>query len=285
MSIHRALVDPATLAAHLGDPHWRLLDARFSLTAPEACAAAWREACIPGAAYAHLDHDLSDHRKRGHGRHPWPDDADFAERVAAWGIGPDTQVVVYDAGDAAMAAARAWCMLHLAGHAAVAVLDGGLARWQAEGMPMEQGAPHAATAAGDTSHLRFDGARLFDAGRVRRHLEQGGLLLDARSAERFAGVVEPLDPVAGHIPGAVNRPYQDNLRDGRFKPAEELRAEFAALLQGRPPHALVAMCGSGVTACHHLLALEAAGLHGVGLYADSWSGWIADPANPVATGP
>lgn len=274
------LVQPEAVAAALGTAELVLVDCRFSLADPGAGEQAYRESHLPGARYAHLDRDLSGPPGRGLGRHPWPAADALAARLSAWGIARHSRVVAYDAGDGAHAA-RFWCLLRLLGHGMVAVLDGGWARWTALGLPVEADLPAPSPTAYEG---RFDAARLFDADAVRRHLAAGGLLVDARAPERFRGEVEPLDPVAGHVPGAVNRPYAANLADGRFKPAERLREEFDALLAGRGAPGLVAMCGSGVTACHHLLALEHAGLAGAGLYTGSWSGWVDDPARPVAVG-
>lgn len=278
-----ALVSPEALAEGLGDPMLAVLDARFSLADPAAGEAAWREAHIPGARHAHLDRDLSGVHAPGAGRHPWPDAAGFGRRLAALGITPAHQVVAYDAADGAFAA-RAWCLLRMAGHARVAVLDGGFAAWCAKGLPLDAGIPPAPPAL-PPYPVAFDRARLFDAGRVQAHLAGGGLLVDARGGERFRGEVEPIDARAGHVPGAVSRPYALNLgEDGRFRPRDELAAAFAALPGWDGPSSAVVMCGSGVTACHHLLAMAHAGLDGAGLYTGSWSGWIEDPARPVATG-
>lgn len=275
------LVQPEALAAELGAPDVVVLDCRFSLADTAAGERAYRECHLPGARYAHLDRDLSGSTGPGRGRHPWPDAEAFSARLSAWGVSPRSRVVAYDAGDGAFAA-RLWCLLRMFGHERVAVLDGGWARWTALGLPVDATVPDPAPApyAG-----RFETPRLLDADATIRHLDRGGVLVDARGPERFRGEVEPIDPVAGHVPGAVNRPYTANLReDGRFKTAERLRAEFDALLDGRGADALVAMCGSGVTACHHLLAMEHAGRPGAGLFTGSWSGWISDPARPVATG-
>ena len=281
------LVDARELAARLGDPSLRVVDARFVLAGadPGAGEAAWREGHIPGAVYAHLDRDLSDHRKpASHGRHPLPEAGDFVATLARLGIGPEHQVVVYDAGDAAMAAARVWWLLRLLGHRRVAVLDGGWNRWRALGLPVDSDvtAPPLPASSFDP---RFDEAQIARSGEVASRLgDAPGWLLDARAPERFRGEVEPLDRVAGHVPGARNRPYLDNLRDGLFRPSAELRAEFEALLGEQPPSRVLLNCGSGVTACANLLAMEHAGLHGARVYAESWSGWISDPARPVATG-
>lgn len=277
------LVDGPTLAARLDDPELRLLDARAVLGDPAAGAAAYARSHLPGAVHADLDRDLSDHSVAGQGRHPLPQPDDFARRVGEWGIGPEHQVVVYDAGDGSMAAARAWWLLRVLGHGPVAVLDGGLAAWRQAGLAEEGGEGRVPSPLGPYPSAGFDPARVATADEVLERLGQApGWLLDARGAERFRGEVEPIDPVAGHVPGAVNRPFPLNLRDGRFRPAEELRAEFEALLRGWGAPEAVLMCGSGVTACHLLLAMEHAGLPGARVYPGSWSGWIADPSRPVA---
>jgi thiosulfate/3-mercaptopyruvate sulfurtransferase len=257
-------------------------DCRVSLADRDAGPRLYAESHIPGAIRVELETDLSDHRKTGQGRHPWPDAADFTARLGAWGIARDTQVVAYDDGDGAFAA-RLWFMLRALGHERVAVLDGGWARWTQLGLPVDARVPQPVAVEYATDG--FDAARLLDAEGVQSRVEAGDLLLDARAAPRFRGEVEPLDRVAGHVPGARNRPYADNLADGRFKSPAALRREFEAALEGRDPARLVAMCGSGVTACHHLLAMEHAGLRGAKLFTGSWSGWISDPSRPVATGP
>jgi len=276
------LVQAEALAARLGDPGLVVADCRVSLADRSAGARLYAESHLPGAIRVELEADLSDHRKPGQGRHPWPDASDFVARLGAWGIARDTQVVAYDDGDGAFAA-RLWFMLRTLGHGPVAVLEGGWARWTRLGLPVEARVPRPAPVAYAADG--FDATRLLDADAVQARLDAGDLLLDARAAPRFRGETEPLDRVAGHVPGARNRPYADNLADGRFKSPEALRREFEALLEGRDPSRLVAMCGSGVTACHHLLAMEHAGLRGGRLYTGSWSGWISDPARPVATGP
>lgn len=275
------LVEAGALAAALERDDLVVVDCRFSLAAPDAGEAAYRSSHIPGALYAHLDRDLSDHRKQGGGRHPWPDASDFSQRLGDWGISARHQVVAYDDGDGAHAA-RFWFLLRALGHERVAVLDGGWARWTALGLPTQavlrdaSRVPRAAD---------FDDSRLLDATQVQGHLAHGGLLVDARAAERFHGDIEPIDRVAGHVPGAVNRPYADNLVDGRFKSSSRLAEEFQALLGTHAAGDVVVMCGSGVTACHHLLAMEHAGLLGAKLFTGSWSGWIEDPLRPVVIGP
>ncbi|GAB2501356.1 sulfurtransferase [Pseudoxanthomonas sangjuensis] len=281
-----ALVQVGELAAALDDPRLRLFDARaVAAITPDGPnpALLYAQSHLPGAQYADLNLDLSDLNKAGQGRHPLPDDEVFARRLGSWGVSPAHQVVVYDAGDGSMAAARMWWLLKLLGHQRVAVLDGGLAAWQVAGLPLTaevracpEEAPYPA---------RFDRSRIVTADAVRERLdEDSGWLIDVRAAERFRGEVEPIDPVAGHVPGALNRPFAQNLRDGRFKPADELQGELEALLAGRRPSDTVLMCGSGVTACHLLLAFEHAGLHGARVFAGSWSGWIGDPSRPVAKG-
>lgn len=280
MSGWTTLVQAETLAIALGRADLAILDCRFSLAAPGAGERAYLEGHIPGAYYAHLDRDLSDLRRTGAGRHPWPDAADFTARLGAWGITPQTQVVAYDDGDGAHAA-RAWFLLRALGHEKVAVLDGGWKRWTTLGLPVDSKVPAPAHA---RYRGEFDATRLLDVEAVQARLAAGGLLVDARAADRFRGENETIDRVAGHVPGAINRPYAQNLADGRFKTPAQLAEEFRALLGTHAPEETMVMCGSGVTACHHLLAMERAGLRGAKLFTGSWSGWIADPARPVATG-
>jgi thiosulfate/3-mercaptopyruvate sulfurtransferase len=280
-----ALVSAEDLAPRLGDPQLALIDARFVLGGADADKGEHDYAAghLPGAVYAHLDRDLSDHSRSGHGRHPLPQAKDFCARLSAWGIAPEHQVVVYDARDGAMAASRVWFMLKLLGHERVAVLDGGFARWTQLELPIDTVVPQRAR----TNYAaEYDATRLIESdGLLNPEAPDATLLIDARAAERFRGEVEPLDRVAGHVPGAINRPLANNLQaDGRFRAREELAAEFRALLGTRPPKQAALMCGSGVTACHNLLAMEHAGLRGARLYADSWSGWISDPNRPIAKG-
>ncbi|MBP6596778.1 MAG: sulfurtransferase [Arenimonas sp.] len=282
----RTLVSAPELAAVLGRDGLSVVDCRHVLAGgdPDAGERAWRQAHLPGAGHAHLDRDLSDHRKpAAQGRHPLPDAADFCRVLARLGVRPESQVVAYDAGDGAMAAARFWWLLRLLGHRRVAVLDGGVARWQALGLPMAS-APPVLKPGAYSGEFQL-GAIATSAELMAQLPAVPGTLLDARAPERYAGLVEPLDPVAGHIPGAVNRPYSSNLDAGMFRASAALRAEFEALLQGRAPMHVVLSCGSGVTACHNLLAMEHAGLHGARIYAGSWSAWVSDPSRPTAQGP
>ena len=274
------LVQAEALADALGQPRLRLLDCRSSLQDKAQGERAYARAHLPGAVYADLERDLSDMRRPGEGRHPWPRSADFTDTLGRWGITPDSQVVAYDDADGAYAA-RAWCLLRMLGHRKVAVLDGGWQRWTALGLPVSAELPDVAT----TDYPgAFDDSRLLDAADVASLLQSGGVLVDARAAARFRGEEEPIDPVAGHVPGAINRPYPRNLEAGHFKAPDALAAEFRDLIGGRSVDDVAVMCGSGVTACHHLLAMAHAGLPGAKLFTGSWSGWIADPSRPVATG-
>ena len=277
------MVAPEALAAALGRPDLVLVDCRHALADPGAGERAWRVSHLPGAGHAHLDRDLSDHRKPPSlGRHPVPDASDFHRTLARLGITPFAQVVAYDASDGSMAAARLWWLLRLMGHVRVAVLDGGVAAWQSLGLPMASGEP--VIAPGHYAGT-FDPAMIASPEEVAARLgEPSGWLLDARAPERFRGDVEPLDPVAGHIPGAVNRPLSANLRDGRLRSPGELREDFRRLIGDRAPADVVMTCGSGVTACHNLLAMAHAGLDGARLFAGSWSGWVSDSSRPVARG-
>ncbi|MCK9489625.1 MAG: sulfurtransferase [Xanthomonadales bacterium] len=280
-TFHNTVIDAATVAAHLDAPGWILLDCRFDLADANAGWQAWGRSHIPGAFYAHLETDLSDMGKSGLGRHPLPEPEVFAAILGRFGIQPEHQVICYDAAGGALAAARAWWLLRTLGHEAVAVLDGGWDGWCQAGLPVDSGAvQHQAESyplAWQADRYLLDAQALTTAAQ-----EQGDLLIDARGAARFQGREEPIDAVAGHVPGAVNRPFGDNLVAGRFKPAAQLREEFLALLDGRQAGQVLHMCGSGVSAAHNILAMEHAGLSGSRLYAPSWSGWIIDPARPVA---
>jgi len=279
------LVDVDTLSHAIANGAERplaIVDVRVDLADRSAGARRLAEGHVPGAAWADLETDLSGPHFPGAGRHPWPEDEAFARVLGRLGITPAHQVVAYDDAQGALAAARLWFMLKAWGHEAVAVLDGGWSGWKAAGGAVETGASRVADVGPYAG--AFDSTRLLHATDVEAALSRGDAVVDARAAERYRGDVEPLDRKAGHIPGALNRPFAANLDDGRFKRPEILRAEFEALLDGREAAALIASCGSGVTACHHLLAMERAGLPGARLYTGSWSGWIEDPARPIATG-
>lgn len=279
----RTLVSANELAAMQARGDVLVVDCRQDLADAGKGRRDYLDAHIPGAVHADLARDLSDLSQKGVGRHPLPGDATFSGALARWGWRPQLDVVAYDDANGALAAARLWWLLRLAGHERVAVLDGGLAAWRAAGLALEVGEVSREHTVADVA-LDRDQVAWFDE--VERSRRDGStVLLDARAAPRYRGDVEPIDPVAGHVPGALNRPYSDNLdATGRFKPAAELRREFERLLGTREARVVAHSCGSGVTACHNLLAMEHAGLHGSRVFAPSWSGWISDPSRPVATG-
>lgn len=281
------LIAPAALASHLAARDWVIIDCRFDLARPDWGAQAFAAGHIPRALYAHLDRDLSGPVTPHSGRHPLPDVATLAATLSRFGIDRTMQVVAYDQGSGAFAA-RLWWLLRWLGHTSVAVLDGGFAAWERAGLPLSNAA-FTPTARRFEAHA--NGALLSSGAEVAAALASGTLasgaplLVDARSADRFAGENETIDAVAGHIPGARNHPFATNHdAQGRFLPAAQLRAAWHRTLGGRSPQQLIAMCGSGVTACHNLLALEVAGLSGARLYAGSWSEWIRDPAHAIARG-
>ena len=288
--MYTTLITPQQLQALVArGQSLRIFDCSFDLMQPDAGRQQYEAAHLPGALFANLDTDLSDKRvgadskPASGGRHPLPERQAFAQWLGRMGLEANTQVVVYDRQNSGFCG-RLWWMLKWVGHEAVAVLDGGLAAWQAAGGAVE-GGPGKAPAAKDfqvgpalATLVSVDqvAARLSDAGQT---------VIDARAEPRFRGEVEPLDPVAGHIPGALNRPFNLNMQaDGRFKPAEQLRSEFLSLLGQHDPATVVHQCGSGVTATANLLAMEIAGLGRAGLFAGSWSQWCADPSRPVAKG-
>lgn len=276
------LVTTAQLARHLDDPAWVAIDTRHDLADPGKGRRLYAEGHIPGAFFLHTDDDLSGPKTGTNGRHPLPDITTFAAKVAACGVMPGTQVVAYDDAGGAFAA-RLWWMLRWLGHDGVALLDGGLKAWQQEGRPLSKEAP--APRAGRFVPRPRLGATVDAAFVERFHGDPDAKLFDARAATRFRGDEETIDPVAGHVPDAINRFWQHNLGpDGRFKAPQALREEWMALLGDAPGAQSVHMCGSGVTACHNVFALELAGLPGARLYPGSWSEWCADPARPVARG-
>jgi thiosulfate/3-mercaptopyruvate sulfurtransferase len=275
------LVDVRALAHELGRADWIVVDCRFTLTDPAAGRAAYDRGHIPGARYAHLDDDLSRPPRADEGRHPLPDRERFAATLGRWGIGPDDTVVAYDEASGAVAA-RLWWLLGWLGHEGRAVLDGGFAAWLEAGLAVEQEPPAFAARGYEPRRARGDGV-VATEDLVQRQAA-GDVLVDVRAAPRYRGEHEPIDAGAGHVPGARNRPFSANVTPaGRFRAPAELRAELAELLGGRGPDRLIAMCGSGVTACHLLLAMDVAGLPGGRLYAGSWSEWIRDPRRPIAT--
>jgi thiosulfate/3-mercaptopyruvate sulfurtransferase len=294
------LITPRQLAARLGNADLAIIDCRFDLARPQWGREAYASGRIPRARYAHLDHDLSGTPSPSTGRHPLPPVDEMAARLGRWGIDAQVQVVAYDQSSGAYAA-RLWWLLRWLGHQKVAVLDGGMASWQAEGLALDT-APVPLSQLDDPAHQagreaggsarRFDprpdpdmvvGTPELEALVRGGQIERADLvLLDARTADRFAGRNETIDPVAGHIPGARNHPFTDNVdAAGRFLDRGTLRERFAKTLEGVPPDAAICMCGSGVTACHDLLAMEVAGLKNARLYAGSWSEWIRDPKRPI----
>lgn len=281
---HAQLLSPTQLAERLDQPDLRILDCRFALEDPTYGARSYAGEHIPGARFADLERDLSGPVHKGvTGRHPLPDPALLIERLRAWGIDNDSQVVLYDDGPGAFAARAWWLLAWLGKRDGVFLLDGGLNAWRAAGLPLSPELPAPTTG---TFRGAPDASLLVDAPQLLARLGDERLtLLDARALPRFRGEVEPLDPVAGHIPGARCAPFTENLgTDGRFLPAEQLRERFAAFLGERPVEQLVAYCGSGVTACHNLFALSLAGYPLAPLYAGSWSEWLTDRSRPVATG-
>jgi thiosulfate/3-mercaptopyruvate sulfurtransferase len=276
------LVDTDTLFRQLDDSCWIVFDTRFVLSDADAGERAYAAGHIPGARYANLDKDLSAPQATNSGRHPLPNPGTLAEKLGEWGVDKNKQVVIYDDACGAMAA-RLWWLMRWLGHEAVAVLDGGLHKWQDEGKPLTTMTPNISP-----SHFfpEISDDMCVTADQVEAMLNNmSGQLIDARAAKRFRGEQEPLDKVAGHVPGAVNLPYAENINiDGKFKPADILRDRYLNVLKDVKPTDVVHMCGSGVTACHNLLAMEHAGLSGSKLYAGSWSEWITDNRRPVATG-
>jgi thiosulfate/3-mercaptopyruvate sulfurtransferase len=279
------LIEPAALAVHLEDADWVIVDCRHDLANLDAGRDAYAAGHLPNALFADMEHELSGEKRAAdgafRGRHPLPEKDAFVELLRSWGVNDGTQVVAYDA-HGGMFAARLWWMLRWVGHEAVAVLDGGLPAWQAAGLPVTTGSP--APRARGTIGAREPLVTTVDVNTVLHNVEHGGrTVIDARAPDRFRGENETIDPVGGHIPGAKNRFFKDNLQpDGRFKAPKQLKAELGAAV-GDPKNAIM-QCGSGVTACHNLLALEVAGMPGASLYPGSWSEWSADAARPVKTG-
>jgi thiosulfate/3-mercaptopyruvate sulfurtransferase len=276
------LISAQDLAQHLDAPDWRIFDCRHDLRDPDFGRRAYADGHLPGAQFLHLDADLSGPMTGRNGRHPLPDPATLVARLESCGVGNDTQVVAYD--DAGgMFAARLWWLLRWLGHHPVAVLDGGLQAWGRASGQLSQETPRYPP----LPYVPASAPQPVDAAAVLAHLgDPRMMLVDARSPDRYRGENETLDPVGGHIPGALNRWFRDNLdAEGCFKQPSLLREEFGTLLKGQDARQVVHHCGSGVTACHNLLAMESAGLTGSRLYAGSWSEWCADLGRPVAVGP
>ncbi len=278
---HTTLVGSAELAAHIGDPAWAVFDCRHDLAKPDSGAQAYAAAHIPGARFLHLDRDLSAQPTGKNGRHPLPEPQAFMRKLGAAGVDSTKQVIAYDA-QTGVYAARLWWMLRWLGHDNVAVLDGGYVKWTRERRPVTAAVPESAPArlAGQPRAMWVDADDLMSS------LDAPGrVLIDARSPDRFRGENETLDPVGGRIRGARNRFFGDNLdANACFKPAADLRRDFTAILGATPPEAVVHSCGSGVSACHNLLAMEVAGLPGSRLYPGSWSEWCSDPRRPAERG-
>ena len=276
------LVDAETLASHLTDPHVVIVDCRYDLADPNWGAREYAARHIPGAAFASIDDDLSGAKTGSNGRHPLPEPSSAARTLGRLGITHGVQVVAYDQ-DAGMYASRLWWLLRWLGHDAVAVLDGGFARWLAEDRPVRSGTETPAS-------REFKGTPraelMADAAEVRLALNnREWLIVDARAPERYRGDVEPVDKVAGRIPGAVNHFYRWNVTgDGSFRSTPELRERLHASIGDIPPDHVIAYCGSGVTACQILLVCEHVGLHGPRLYPGSWSEWLSDPTRPIERG-
>lgn len=279
---YTTLISASDLANHLDKPNWIIFDCRFSLADSKAGAKAYRQGHIPGARYADLNQHLSSPVKSYTGRHPLPDFSELTQQLGLWGVNNSSQIVVYDDASGAFAG-RMWWLLRSMGHQHVAVLDGGIKQWQKQHQPLTTVLP---TIQPTQFRCYLDQKQWLSAAEVenglaRRHIT----LIDARTPERFQGLQEPIDPVAGHIPKALNRPFQRNLdKDGLFLPAAQLKTEFQTLTAHRNPEQIVHMCGSGVTGCHNLLAMEIAGLQGSKLYSGSWSEWIVDKNRAVAKG-
>lgn len=275
------LISTEALARHLSDPQWVVFDCRFSLADQAAGINSYNQGHIVNARYVHLENDLSSPITETSGRHPLPDFTVLAEKLGSWGLTNSKQAIVYDDAGGAFAG-RMWWLLRSVGHTHVAVLDGGINQWQKEnrGLTTSPATPDATSYRGYPNNSTWLSVEQLQQQLARETIK----LIDARTSERYSGKQEPIDAVAGHIPGALNRPFQSNLNsDGLFLNSRMLRQQFLQLLYDTRPENTVHMCGSGVTACHNLLAMEIAGLAGSKLYAGSWSEWIKDSNRPVAT--
>jgi thiosulfate/3-mercaptopyruvate sulfurtransferase len=279
---YTTIVSSQTLLQHLNNSDWIIVDCRFSLADTAAGAKSYRHGHIPNARYAHLDKDLSSAITDFTGRHPLPNFALLAKKLGDWGVTNSSQVIAYDDAGGAFAG-RLWWLLRSMGHDKVAVLDGGIKLWQKQGLPVTTTLPRVKSA---TFRPYFNEAAWLNAVQVQNDLARKAIcLIDARTPERYRGEQEPIDPVAGHIPYALNRAFQLNLdSNGLFLSAEQLREQFKQLIGTCAPEQVVHYCGSGVTACHNLLAMEHVGLTGSKLYAGSWSEWIRNKNRAVAKG-
>jgi len=282
MQANALLLSVAELREQLIAAECVIFDCRFELTRPGAGFEKYLQTHIPGAVYAHLDNDLSNQATPGRGRHPLPDADKFAAFLARSGWQAGKLLVAYDDAGGAIAA-RLWWLMKYFGHDCAALLDGGIPAWKAAGLPLESGQRQ--TSGVPVAKFRIRENLVLSTSKIIEGLNRKEVILaDARAAARFAGEMEPIDSVAGHIPGSVNYPFHLTLlEDGRFKPVDEIRRGFLTLVGNHDQQNLVHMCGSGVTACHNLFAAELAGFENSGLYVDSWSGWIEDPSRPIAT--
>ncbi len=282
MSPYTTLIEVEDVFAHLHHPDWVIVDCRFDLTNVEWGFKDYQQGHIPGSVYAHLDHDCSAPPTPHTGRHPLPSPQDFADTLERLGISNYSQVVALDTTGGSFAA-RFWWMLKWLGHSTVAVLNGGWNAWKSAGFPLAQGIetrPRGKFVPNPHPDKMITTAEMLNLLKKPEYK-----IIDARAPERYRGEFEPLDPVAGHIPGSLNRFHEKNLaRAGKLKSAEILRKEFTELIGDTPPHQVIVYCGSGVTSCHHLLAMEYAGIQGAKLYAGSWSEWIRDLDRPIEVG-
>ncbi|WP_305906604.1 sulfurtransferase [Methylomarinum sp. Ch1-1] len=280
---YKTIISAQELAQNLDDRNWVIFDCRFSLSDAEAGAQAYRSGHIAGARYVDLNKDLSSAVRDYTGRHPLPDFSQLTAKLGRWGVHNNSQVVTYDDTGGAFAG-RLWWLLRCMGHEQVAVLDGGLAQWRKAGHLLTTALPNI-----EPRHFRvyLDDSQWLSASQIENGLAAANIkLIDARTPERYRGEQEPIDPVAGHVPKALNRPFQLNLDpQGCFLPAAELKRQFRQLIDDFAPSQITHMCGSGVTACHNLLAMEIAGLHGSKLYAGSWSEWIRNQNRAIAAKP
>lgn len=279
--IFDTLISTRSLSEIASDPRTITVDCRFSLTDPKKGRQDYEAGHIPGAVYADLDSDLAGPVTTDSGRHPLPDGSAFVETLRDWGVSNDSQVVAYDDGSGAIAA-RLWWLMRWLGHSSVAVLDGGYAAWQAARLPVSDGLEQAVAGS-------FEGApnaeMTISTGEVAKRLEStdGFILVDARDGARFRGEVEPIDPVAGHVPGALNLPFSLAVSErGEWRAPDDLVALWNGLIPEQAKHDWAVMCGSGVTACHLALSAEIAGRPAPRLYVDSWSGWLRNPERPIA---